>query len=75
MPDTYHERPSFDTLAEKFERFAEIHDHFYRPWITAALPSRGTRDVRDVTALGIELPDPWTAPGQPDQVVPIGGAQ
>lgn len=45
MPDTHHERPSFDVLADRFERFAEIHDHFYRPWITAVLPSHGARAV------------------------------
>src|SRR5712691_7874099 len=31
----------FDPLAELYERYAEINDGVYRPWLTAALPAGG----------------------------------
>jgi SAM-dependent methyltransferase len=34
----------FDPLAELYERYAEINDEIYRPWITAALPAGGPHE-------------------------------
>ena len=33
----------FDVLARHYQRYAEITDVLYRPWLRAALPSRGGR--------------------------------
>jgi SAM-dependent methyltransferase len=30
----------FDSLADAYERFAEVHDGFYRPWLSAVIPDR-----------------------------------
>lgn len=34
----------FDPLAELYERYAEINDEIYRPWLAAALPVDGPRE-------------------------------
>ena len=36
--------PYFDPLAELYERYAEINDEVYRPWITTAMPGLGRFD-------------------------------
>jgi 2-polyprenyl-3-methyl-5-hydroxy-6-metoxy-1,4-benzoquinol methylase len=42
----------FDPLAERYERFAEVHDGFYRPWLSAVIPDRSGEAASRAVDLG-----------------------
>jgi 2-polyprenyl-3-methyl-5-hydroxy-6-metoxy-1,4-benzoquinol methylase len=45
-PTSRRPAPAFDSLAELFERFAQITDDFYRPWLTSVIPDRSGQGSR-----------------------------